>query len=87
MAAHRGEGPAKKEGMSSEKPHYTTPGNILTPVVGFSNRVTGTPPMPQMRGDAKKPGSGAVDKSYKQKSGAAAALKAFGLNGSGRGDK
>lgn len=36
------------EGKSSEKPVYIV-GPIATPVVGFSNDVTGTPPAPKMR--------------------------------------
>lgn len=37
------------EGKSSEKPVYIVSGPIATPVVGFSNDVTGTPPAPKMR--------------------------------------
>jgi hypothetical protein len=81
-------GNSDKEGRSSEKAHYTTPGNILTPVVGFSNRVTGTPPKPQFRGDAKESGTQPVPvKSGRGKSGANNAMKAFGLQGKGHNDK
>jgi hypothetical protein len=73
--------------MSSEKPFYVTPGNVLTPVVGFSNKVLGTPPFPAMRGDAKEVGSSPYPKSSKQKMGGNDALKAFGLNGSGKNEE
>jgi hypothetical protein len=73
--------------MAGKREFHITPGNILTPVIGFSNRVTGTPPAPARRGGPKEPGNDPVPKSVKQKSGAAAALKAFGLNGTGKGSE
>lgn len=52
MAAHRGD-KAKNdvgyEGQSTEKPVYILKGPIATPVVGFSEDVTGEPPAPKMR--------------------------------------
>jgi len=73
--------------MAGKREFTITPGNILTPVIGFSNRVTGTPPAPARRGEPKSPGSDPLPTSVKQKSGAAAAMKAFGLNGTGRGNE
>jgi hypothetical protein len=67
---------------------YITPGKILTPVEGFSNRVTGTPPKPGRRGFPKDPGTGRIgQEAGKGKSGASNALKAFGLDGKSRDDK
>jgi hypothetical protein len=72
----------------ARKEWYVTPGKILTPVEGFSNRVTGTPPAPGKRGFPKEPGTGRIgQQSEKGKSGAANALKAFGLNGKGENEK
>jgi hypothetical protein len=73
--------------MAGKRELFVTPGNILTPVLGFSNRVTGTPPAPARRGEPKTPGSEPFPKSAKQKAGGNAALRAFGLNGKGRGDE
>jgi hypothetical protein len=90
MAAGRHVGPrsakeGKKEGMSSERGFYITPGKILTPVVGFSKGVLGTPPFPQMRGDAKPVGSEPAPKNVgKNFKGGNNALKAFGLQGSSK---
>ena len=75
---------AKREGKTE---FHVTPGNILTPVLGFSNRVTGTPPATAERGYPKTEGSQPYPKSSKQKSGMANAMKAFGLGGTGKNDK
>ena len=76
---------AKREKSKTE--FFVTPGNVLTPVIGFSNRVLGTPPSPMERGFPKEPGGQPFPKSVKQKSGANNAMKAFGLKGTGENEK
>ena len=90
MPSHRASGKGEgKEGMSSEPPHITTPGGVLTPVAGFQNGIPGNPPAPKMRGDAKPMGSWTFPLSAKNPSNSGP-YGAFGIKGenqSGRGGK
>ena len=65
-----------------------TAGSILTPVIGFMGKgVTGTPPAPKARGFTNEPGDGPIPMGKSKTVGGNNALKAFGLNGSGKNDK
>ncbi len=77
---------SKREGGGKEL--HVTAGSVLTPVIGFRGAgVTGTPPAPQKRGFPKEPGEGTVPGGKSKTAGGNNALKAFGLNGSGKNDK
>jgi hypothetical protein len=66
---------------------HVTAGGILSPVLGFKGKgVTGTPPAPEARGFTNKPGDGALP-GGKRKAGGNDAMKAFGLQGSGKNDQ
>jgi hypothetical protein len=66
---------------------HVTAGGILTPVLGFRGTgVTGTPPKPEARGFTNMPGDGALP-GGKRKAGGNDAMKAFGLNGTGKNDQ
>lgn len=64
--------------MSAEPPWILTKGKVLTPVVGFQNGLSGNPPMPLMRGDAKPPTSWDFPNTSKNPS--SNGLSAFGLD-------
>jgi hypothetical protein len=85
---------AKKDGMGENARHsgksqlHVTAGSILTPVLGFRGTgVTGTPPRPEARGFTNEPGDGPIPGGRSKTAGANNALKAFGLQGSGKNDK
>jgi hypothetical protein len=67
---------------------HVTAGSVLTPVIGFMGKgVTGTPPAPKARGFTNEPGDGPIPMGKSKTVGGNNALKAFGLNGSGKNDK
>lgn len=78
---------SSREHSGSQQIHVTA-GSILTPVLGFTGKgVTGTPPAPKARGFTNEPGDGPIPGGKSKTAGANNALKAFGLNGSGKNDK
>jgi len=67
---------------------HVTAGGILTPVLGFRGAgVTGTPPAPTVRGFPKEPSDGSIPGGKGRKHGGNDAMKAFGLQGSGKNDQ
>jgi len=78
---------SNREHSGREQVHVTA-GGILTPVLGFKGPgITGTPPKPEARGFTNYPGDGAIPGGKGRKAGGNDALKAFGLNGSGKNDQ
>jgi hypothetical protein len=66
---------------------HVTAGGILSPVQGFRGAgVTGTPPEPKHRGFPKAEGDGGLP-GGKRKMGGNDAMKAFGLQGTGKNDQ
>lgn len=76
-------------GGDGSKPElHVTAGSILTPVLGFRGAgITGTPPRPEHRGFPSMPGDGPIPGGKSKTVGANNAMKAFGLQGSGKNDK
>lgn len=65
-----------------------TGGSILTPVIGFRGTgITGTPPKPEARGFTNQPGDGPIPAGRSKTVGGNNAMRAFGLQGSGKNDK
>lgn len=84
MATHKGPRSNKGagfEGKSSEKPIYIVPGPVATPVAGFANDVTGTPPAPKMRMAPEPMGTSSLPMGEGRKgNGGSKALGAFGFS-------
>jgi hypothetical protein len=78
---------SNREHSGAQQLHVTA-GAILTPVLGFrGSGVTGMPPAPEARGFTNKPGDGNLPSGAKRKMGGNDAMKAFGLNGTGKNDQ
>ena len=73
---------------SGKQQLHVTAGSVLTPVLQYQAKgITGTPPRPEARGFTNEPGDGPIPGGRSKTVGGNNALKAFGLQGSGKNDK